>query len=178
MSQIPTTQPSQTGQPPIVTRDEWLRARQELLVKEKDLTRMSDELARQRQELPWVPVEKQYTLQTAGGPTTLAELFDGRSQLVVYHFMFGPDYEAGCPSCSSTADSFNGVLAHLKARDVTMICVSRARSYSPIGSAWAGALTGRPATKATSTSTTAFPLARESRTRRPRRCSRPTSSAC
>ena len=126
MSQIPTTQPSQTGQPPIVSRDEWLRARRELLAKEKDLTRMSDELARQRQELPWVPVEKQYTLQTAGGPTTLAELFDGRSQLVVYHFMFGPDYEAGCPSCSSTADSFNGVLAHLKARDVTMICVSRA----------------------------------------------------
>ena len=100
MSQIPTTQPSQTGQPPIVSRDEWLRARQELLVKEKDLTRMSDELARQRQELPWVPVEKQYTLQTAGGPTTLAELFDGRSQLVVYHFMFGPDYEAGCPSAA------------------------------------------------------------------------------
>ena len=127
MSQIPITQPTQTGQPPIVSRDEWLlQARRELLAKEKDLTGMSDELARQRQELPWVPVEKQYTLQTAGGPTTLAELFDGRSQLVVYHFMFGPDYEAGCPACSSTADSFNGVLAHLKARDVTMICVSRA----------------------------------------------------
>ena len=126
MSQIPITQPTQTGQPPIVSRNEWLRARRELLAKEKNLTRMSDELARQRQELPWVPVEKQYTLQTAGGPTTLAELFDGRSQLVVYHFMFGPDYEAGCSSCSSTADSFNGVLAHLKARDVTMICVSRA----------------------------------------------------
>ena len=126
MSPIPTTQPSQTGQPPIVSRDEWLRARRELLAKEKDLTRMSDELARQRQELPWVPVEKQYTLQTEDGTRTLAELFDGRSQLVVYHFMFGPDYVAGCPSCSSTADSFNGVLAHLKARDVTMICVSRA----------------------------------------------------
>src|SRR5258707_6566392 len=76
------------------TREEWLAARNKLLAKEKDLTGMSDELARQRQELPWVPVEKQYTLQTAGGPTTLAELFDGRSQLVVYHFMFGPDYEA------------------------------------------------------------------------------------
>jgi predicted dithiol-disulfide oxidoreductase (DUF899 family) len=126
MSQIPITQPTQTGQPPIVSRDEWLQARRELLAKEKDLTRMSDELARQRQELPWVPVEKQYTLQTEDGPTTLAELFDGRSQLVVYHFMFGPDYEAGCPGCSSTADSFDGVLAHLKARDVTMICVSRA----------------------------------------------------
>ena len=87
---------------------------------------MGDELARQRRELPWVPVEKEYTLQTADGTKTLAELFDGRSQLVVYHFMFGPDYHAGCPACSSTADSFNGVLAHLKARDVTMICVSHA----------------------------------------------------
>ena len=100
-----------------------------LLEREKELTRMGDELARQRRELPWVPVEKEYTLQTADGTRTLAELFDGRSQLVVYHFMFGPDYTAGCPTCSSTADSFNGVLAHLKARDVTMICVSRA----PIG---------------------------------------------
>ncbi len=87
---------------------------------------MGDELARQRRELPWVPVQKQYTQQTEGGARTLAELFDGRSQLVVYHFMFGPGYMAGCPACSSTADSFNGVLAHLQARDVTMICVSRA----------------------------------------------------
>jgi predicted dithiol-disulfide oxidoreductase (DUF899 family) len=87
---------------------------------------MGDELARQRRELPWVPVEKQYTLQTEDGPKTLAQLFAGRSQLVVYHFMFGPGYQAGCPTCSSTADSFNGVLAHLAARDVTMICVSRA----------------------------------------------------
>jgi predicted dithiol-disulfide oxidoreductase (DUF899 family) len=108
------------------TREEWLAARNQLLAKEKELTRMGDELARQRRELPWVPVEKQYTLQTAGGSTTLAELFDGRSQLVVYHFMFGPGYEAGCPSCSSIADTFNGVLAHLKAADVTMICVSTA----------------------------------------------------
>jgi predicted dithiol-disulfide oxidoreductase (DUF899 family) len=97
-----------------------------LLKGEKELTRMSDELARQRQELPWVPVEKQYTFQTANGPKTLTELFDGRSQLVIYHFMFGPDWEAGCPVCSSIADSFNGVLEHLKARDVTMICISRA----------------------------------------------------
>lgn len=87
---------------------------------------MGDELARQRRELPWVPVHKQCTLQTAGGARTLAELFDGRSQLVVYHFMFGLGYVAGCPACSSTADSFNGALAHLQARDVTMICVSRA----------------------------------------------------
>src|SRR6266566_7102984 len=110
----------------IGTREEWLAASAELLEREKELTRMGDELARQRRELPWVPVEKEYPLQTEDGARTLAELFDGRSQLVVYHFMFGPDYEAGCPACSSTADSFNGVLAHLKARDVTMICVSRA----------------------------------------------------
>jgi predicted dithiol-disulfide oxidoreductase (DUF899 family) len=108
------------------TREERLVARLELLEREKEHTRMGDELARQRRELPWVPVEKEYTLQTEDGARTLAELFDGRSQLMVYHFMFGPGYEAGCPTCSSTADSFNGVLAHLKARDVTMICVSRA----------------------------------------------------
>ncbi len=110
----------------IGTREEWLTARAELLEREKELTRMGDELARRRRELPWVPVEKEYPLQTEDGTRTLAELFDGRSQLVVYHFMFGPGYEVGCPSCSSTADSFNGVLAHLKACDVTMICVSRA----------------------------------------------------
>jgi predicted dithiol-disulfide oxidoreductase (DUF899 family) len=110
----------------IGTREEWLAASAELLEREKELTRMGDELARQRRELPWVPVEKQYTLHTADGTRTLTELFDGRSQLVVYHFMFGQHYTAGCPACSSTADSFDGVLAHLHARDVTMICVSRA----------------------------------------------------
>jgi predicted dithiol-disulfide oxidoreductase (DUF899 family) len=110
----------------IGTRAEWLKASAELLQREKELTRLSDELARQRRELPWVPVEKTYTLQTEDGPKTLAELFAGRSQLVVYHFMFGPSWEAGCPTCSSTADSFNGVQVHLQARDVTMICVSRA----------------------------------------------------
>jgi predicted dithiol-disulfide oxidoreductase (DUF899 family) len=108
------------------TREEWASARAELLRREKELTRMGDELARQRRELPWVLVEEEYKLQTADGTRTLAELFDGRSQLVVYHFMFGPGYEAGCPTCSSTADSFNGVLAHLNAFDVTMICVSHA----------------------------------------------------
>ena len=108
------------------TREEWLAAREDLLQREKEFTRMGDELARKRRDLPWLPVDKEYRLQTGNGTRTLAELFDGRSQLVVYHFMFGPDYEAGCPSCSSTADSFNGVLAHLQARDVTMICVSRA----------------------------------------------------
>jgi len=110
----------------IGTREEWLAASAELLKREKELTRMGDELARQRRELPWVPVEKQYMFQTERGARTLADLFDGRSQLVVYHFMFGPNYTAGCPACSSTADSFDGALAHLAANDVTMICVSRA----------------------------------------------------
>ena len=108
------------------TREEWLAARAALLEREKELTRMGDELARQRRELPWVPVEKEYPLQTEDGAKTLAELFDGRSQLAVYHFMFGPGYQAACPTCSSIADSFNGVLPHLGARDVTMICVSTA----------------------------------------------------
>ncbi len=110
----------------IATREEWDAERSTLLEREKELTRMSDDLARQRRELPWVPVEKPYTLQTAAGPKTLKELFDGRSQLVVYHFMFGPDWDAGCPVCSSIADSFNGIIPHLEARDTTMICISRA----------------------------------------------------
>jgi predicted dithiol-disulfide oxidoreductase (DUF899 family) len=107
-------------------RQEWLAAREALLVREKEHTRAGEELARQRRELPWLPLEKEYRLNTEDGPKTLAELFDGRSQLVIYHFMFGPDYDAGCPVCSSIADSFDGVLSQLKARDVTMICVSRA----------------------------------------------------
>jgi predicted dithiol-disulfide oxidoreductase (DUF899 family) len=110
----------------IGTRQEWIEAATDLLKREKEFTRMGDELARQRQMLPWVPVDREYTLQTEDGPRTLTELFDGRSQLVVYHFMFGPDYDAGCPTCSSTADSFDGVLPHLEANDVTLICVSRA----------------------------------------------------
>ena len=108
------------------THEEWAVARAELLEREKELTRLGDDLAQQRRELPWVVVQKEYTFRAADGTRTLAELFDGRSQLVVYHFMFGPDYEAGCTICSSTADSFNGVLAHLSAWDVAMICVSRA----------------------------------------------------
>jgi predicted dithiol-disulfide oxidoreductase (DUF899 family) len=110
----------------IATREEWLAARKALLAQEKEHTRRGDELARHRRELPWVRVEKEYTFQTEDGPKTLAELFDGRSQLVIYNFMFGPDYEAGCPVCSSIADSFDGVLPHLRARDVTMVCVSHA----------------------------------------------------
>src|SRR5881396_1537190 len=110
----------------IGTREEWLAAREALLVREKEHTRLGDEIARQRRELPWVPLEKGYRFDTEDGTRTLAELFDGRSQLIVYHFMFGPDYTAGCATCSATADSFNGVLPHLRARDVTMICISRA----------------------------------------------------
>jgi len=108
------------------SREEWLAAREELLRREKEHTRLGDGLARQRRELPWVRVEKEYRFATDEGTKTLAELFDGRSQLLVYHFMFGPSYEAGCPTCSSSADSVNGVLAHLNARDVTMLYVSRA----------------------------------------------------
>jgi len=110
----------------IGSRQEWQAAREELLRREKEHTRMSDELARQRRELPWVPVEREYRFDADGGTKTLAELFEGRSQLLVYHFMFGPSYEAGCPTCSSSADAVNGVLPHLHARDVTMLYVSRA----------------------------------------------------
>src|SRR3989442_3426373 len=108
------------------TREEWLRARKELLEREKELTHRSDELARQRRELPWVRVDKEYRFETDAGTKTLGELFDGRSQLLVYHFMFGPEYTAGCPVCSSGADTFDGAVPHLKARDVTFLCVSRA----------------------------------------------------
>jgi predicted dithiol-disulfide oxidoreductase (DUF899 family) len=110
----------------IGTRAEWIAASADLLDREKELTRMGDELARRRRALPWVPVEKHYTLETEYGARTLAELFDRRSQLAIYHFMFGSDWDAGCPTCSSTADGFNGLLTHLEACDVTMICVSDA----------------------------------------------------
>jgi predicted dithiol-disulfide oxidoreductase (DUF899 family) len=110
----------------IGSREEWQAAREELLRREKEHTRMGDELARQRRELPWVRVEKEYRFETDEGSRSLAELFDGRSQLLVYHFMFGPSYEAGCPVCSSGADAVNGVLPHLRARDATMLYVSRA----------------------------------------------------
>jgi predicted dithiol-disulfide oxidoreductase (DUF899 family) len=110
----------------IGTREEWVAARERLLVREKEHTRLGDELARQRRELPWVRVEKDYRFDTEDGEKSLVELFDGRSQLLVYHFMFGPSYEAGCTTCSSIADGFDGVGAHLKARDATMLCVSQA----------------------------------------------------
>jgi predicted dithiol-disulfide oxidoreductase (DUF899 family) len=108
------------------TRDEWLKARMALLEAEKDLTRRSDALAQQRQQLPWVRVDKTYRFDTEGGIATLADLFQGRSQLLVYHFMFGPDYKAGCPSCSMIADGFDGFAVHLANHDVNLIAVSRA----------------------------------------------------
>ena len=108
------------------TRQEWLAARLELLEAEKELTRRSDELARQRQELPWVRIDKDYRFETDEGSGSLANLFRGRSQLLIYHFMFGPDYTAGCPSCSAIADGFNGVAVHLANHDVTLSAVSRA----------------------------------------------------
>src|SRR5437667_9997031 len=108
------------------TREQWLAARLELLKAEKELTRQSDELARRRQELPWVRIAKQYTFVTDDGRASLADLFRGRSQLLVYHFMFGPDSTAGCPSCSAIADGFNGSVVHLANHDVTLSAVSRA----------------------------------------------------
>jgi predicted dithiol-disulfide oxidoreductase (DUF899 family) len=111
----------------IGTQEEFEAARERLLAEEKELTRRSDELARKRRELPWVPVEKEYRFETEDGTKSLADLFDGRSQLLIYHFMFGPSYEAGCTVCSSIADNLNPNAVHLRARDVTLICSSRAR---------------------------------------------------
>jgi predicted dithiol-disulfide oxidoreductase (DUF899 family) len=108
------------------TRAEWMAARMDLLSREKDLTRRSDEIAQRRQQLPWVKVDKNYQFDTDDGSASLADLFGGRSQLFVYHFMFGPEYTAGCPSCSSIADGFNGVTVHLENHDVAFWAISRA----------------------------------------------------
>jgi predicted dithiol-disulfide oxidoreductase (DUF899 family) len=108
------------------TREDWLAARRELLEAEKDLTRRSDELTQQRQQLPWVRVEKDYRFETDEGSSSLADLFRGRSQLLIYHFMFGPEYTGGCPACSTIADGFNGSVVHLENHDVAMMAVSRA----------------------------------------------------
>ena len=107
-------------------RDQWLAARRELLAAEKDLTRRSDEVARLRQQMPWARIDKDYEFDTEAGVRSLSDLFDGRSQLLVYHFMFGPDYKAGCPSCSMIADGFDGFAVHLANHDVTLTAVSRA----------------------------------------------------
>jgi len=110
----------------VVSRDEWIAARKDLLIKEKESTRLRDQLSAERRKLPWVKVEKQYVFDGPGGKVTLADLFDGRSQLVIYHFMFGPSYQAGDPVNSSIADSLDGLLPHLHARDLTLLLVSRA----------------------------------------------------
>lgn len=111
---------------PVVSHSAWTAARQKLLQREKELTRQRDEVARHRRELPWEKVDKQYTFDTPSGKKSLAELFAGRSQLVIYHFMLGPDWEEGCPGCSFVSDHFDGSLAHLMARGVTFVAVSRA----------------------------------------------------
>ena len=116
----------------VVDRQAWQVAREELLQREKEHTRMADELARQRRDLPWVAVEKEYSFDADDGGRTLAELFDGRSQLLLYHFMFGPSYEAGCPICSSMADGLDGLLPHLHARDLSLVFVSRAPLPKPV----------------------------------------------
>jgi predicted dithiol-disulfide oxidoreductase (DUF899 family) len=113
-------------EPRIATQEEWQAERDALLKEEKELTRRGDELARKRRELPWVAVEEGYRFETEDGTKALADLFDGRSQLIVYHFMFGPPYEAGCPVCSSIADTLDPQVAHLKARDTTLLLASRA----------------------------------------------------
>ncbi|WP_439498515.1 DUF899 domain-containing protein [Bosea sp. (in: a-proteobacteria)] len=108
------------------SRDEWLAARIDLLKAEKEFTRLGDKLAQRRQQLPWVRIDKEFRFETEEGDASLADLFRGRSQLLVYHFMFGPDYKAGCPSCSAIADGFNGIIVHLANHDVAFTAVSRA----------------------------------------------------
>src|SRR5881227_2190859 len=120
------TEKNQMNHSRVVSRAEWLPDRLELLKEEKELTRRSDELARRRQELPWVQIDKEYRFDTDEGRASLAGLFKGRSQLLVYHFMFGPDYSAGCPSCSAIADGFNGFAVHLANHDVMLWAISRA----------------------------------------------------
>jgi predicted dithiol-disulfide oxidoreductase (DUF899 family) len=110
----------------LVSPKEWLGARKKLLVQEKEFTRLRDQLSRQRRELPWVKVEKEYVFEGPNGKETLGDLFEGRSQLVIYHFMYAPEWEEGCPSCSFWADSFNGIIVHLNHRDVTFAGISRA----------------------------------------------------
>lgn len=110
----------------IVSPDEWLVARKELLAREKEFTRVRDRLSKQRRELPWVRVDKNYLFDGTGGKESLGDLFAGRSQLIVYHFMYGPDWEEGCPSCSFWADNYNGIVVHLNHRDISLVAVSKA----------------------------------------------------
>ncbi len=122
----PKTAKNQMNRPRVVSEAEWLVARKDLLTREKELTRLRDEVSRHRRELPRVEIEKDYVFDGPDGKETLADLFDGRSQLIVYHFMLGPDWEEGCKSCSFLADHFDGAIVHLKQRDVTFVVVSRA----------------------------------------------------
>jgi predicted dithiol-disulfide oxidoreductase (DUF899 family) len=110
----------------VVSRNEWLKARKTLLKKEKDFTRLRDQLSQELRDLPWIAVDKEYVFEGPNGKETLSDLFDGKSQLIIYHFMFHPSWETGCPSCSFWADNFNGIIVHLNQRDVTMVAVSRA----------------------------------------------------
>ena len=110
----------------VVSKDEWITARKVLLKKEKEFTGLRDQLSQQRRDLPWVEVEKEYVFDGPNGKETLSELFEGKSQLIIYHFMYGSNWDVGCPSCSFWADNFNGIVVHLKQRDVTMIAVSKA----------------------------------------------------
>jgi predicted dithiol-disulfide oxidoreductase (DUF899 family) len=114
------------SKPQVVSESEWLEARKALLAKEKEFTRLRDELSRARRAMPWVKVEKDYVFEGPNGPLTLAELFAGKRQLIVYHFMFGPDWEVGCKSCSFWADNYDGIVAHLKQRDANLVATSRA----------------------------------------------------
>ena len=116
----------QSKTPKVVSQAEWLEARKEYLKKEKEFTRLRDELSRQRRELPWEKIDKNYVFEGPSGRVTLGDLFGGKSQLIIYHFMFGPEWKEGCPSCSMLADHFDGSIPHLKARDVTLLAVSRA----------------------------------------------------
>ena len=122
---------SEVSKHPVVSREQWMSDRKAFLAKEKEFTRLRDDLSRQRRELPWVKVEKEYVFEGPKGKEKLADLFEKRSQLIVYHFMFSPEWDAGCPHCSHWADNFNGVIVHLNHRDVTMVAISRA-SYSKL----------------------------------------------
>src|SRR5215470_534227 len=113
-------------QHPVVSEEQWLAARKRHLKKEKELTRLRDELSAERRKLPWVKVDKTYVFDSVEGKVTLTDLFDGRGQLLVYHFMFGPDWQEGCPSCSFWADNYNGIVVHLNHRDVSLAAISRA----------------------------------------------------
>ena len=151
----------------VVSRDEWLTARKAFLAKEKELTHARDRLSGERRELPWVRVDKEYVFDGPAGKETLSDLFAGKGQLLVYHFMFGPDWKEGCPSCSFWADNYNGIVVHLEARDVTLVAVSRAplEKLEAYKGAWAGASSGCPRSAATSTATITSPSRPRSRRR-------------